>query len=230
MHPDREALIAGIAADPDNDLRRLVFADWLEESGEAERAEFIRLQVEAARLPEGAEVRKAADDRAMQLFMAHGRRWFAPFLKALEPTRDELTGYVWPSEPTRHCALAGRGGRDRYFAVAMVRRGFVSAPVLDLSRLPACSWLTLALHIEPVTHLTIVPSMEARCWSSFSEPGLRRLKGLGLSPGYDGQIFSGEHPAFDDPNLEGVRSFSLHNRLRFTRHGWEPLPIRVVAQ
>jgi len=32
MNSDRDALIAGIAADPDNDLRRLVVADWLEEN------------------------------------------------------------------------------------------------------------------------------------------------------------------------------------------------------
>lgn len=37
--------LASIAEDPADDLRRLVFADWLEENGEGPRAEFIRARV-----------------------------------------------------------------------------------------------------------------------------------------------------------------------------------------
>jgi uncharacterized protein (TIGR02996 family) len=37
------AFIAAIAAQPDDDAVRLVFADWLDENGQPERAEFIRL-------------------------------------------------------------------------------------------------------------------------------------------------------------------------------------------
>jgi len=47
-NPDELALLAGIAAYPDADLPRLVFADWLEERGFGLRAEFIRLQCEIA--------------------------------------------------------------------------------------------------------------------------------------------------------------------------------------
>lgn len=38
-------LLAAILADPNDDLPRLVYADWLEENGEPERAEFIRSQI-----------------------------------------------------------------------------------------------------------------------------------------------------------------------------------------
>lgn len=41
---EQEPLTAAVVASPDDDLPRLVLADWLEENGEAERAEFIRLQ------------------------------------------------------------------------------------------------------------------------------------------------------------------------------------------
>jgi uncharacterized protein (TIGR02996 family) len=41
--------MVAICAAPDDDTPRLAFADWLEEQGEAERAEFIRVQVEIAR-------------------------------------------------------------------------------------------------------------------------------------------------------------------------------------
>jgi uncharacterized protein (TIGR02996 family) len=50
---DRDALFAGILADPDDDLPRLVYADWLEEHGrpaDVARARFVRLQVEMARI------------------------------------------------------------------------------------------------------------------------------------------------------------------------------------
>jgi uncharacterized protein (TIGR02996 family) len=48
---DHDALVAAICADPDEDTPRLAFADFLEEQGEAERAAFVRAQVELARTP-----------------------------------------------------------------------------------------------------------------------------------------------------------------------------------
>lgn len=49
---DEEALLAAILANPAEDTPRLVFADYLDENGSSERAEFIRVQVELARLPD----------------------------------------------------------------------------------------------------------------------------------------------------------------------------------
>src|SRR3982750_4314118 len=42
---DHDPLLAAIIADPDEDTPRLVFADWLDEHGEPERAEFIRVTI-----------------------------------------------------------------------------------------------------------------------------------------------------------------------------------------
>lgn len=58
MNNTENDLLRGILDDPASDERRLVYADWLEESGEAERAEFVRKAVqyphaEFARLTEG---------------------------------------------------------------------------------------------------------------------------------------------------------------------------------
>ena len=53
MLSDRDALLAAIRANPDEDTPRLMFADWLDEHGDdasRTRAEFIRLQCEIARL------------------------------------------------------------------------------------------------------------------------------------------------------------------------------------
>ena len=48
---DEAAFLETIQDDLDDDTARLVFADWLEEHGQSERAEFIRVQTELARLP-----------------------------------------------------------------------------------------------------------------------------------------------------------------------------------
>src|SRR5262245_57432383 len=47
---DGDALIRSILANPADDAPRLVYADWLQEHGRGEDAEFIRVQVELARL------------------------------------------------------------------------------------------------------------------------------------------------------------------------------------
>lgn len=42
--------LAAIRAEPEDDAPRLIFADWLDENGEPERAEFVRLQIELANI------------------------------------------------------------------------------------------------------------------------------------------------------------------------------------
>lgn len=44
------ALLAAVLANPEDDACRLIYADWLDEQGRCEQAEFIRLQCELARL------------------------------------------------------------------------------------------------------------------------------------------------------------------------------------
>lgn len=45
MNPEALAFIRAICANPKDDVARLVFADWLDEHGESERAAFIRWQI-----------------------------------------------------------------------------------------------------------------------------------------------------------------------------------------
>src|SRR5262245_35217759 len=47
---DEEALLAAIAAHPEEDTPRLAYADWLDEHDQPIRAEFIRVQVEVTRV------------------------------------------------------------------------------------------------------------------------------------------------------------------------------------
>ena len=64
MLSDRDALLAAIRATPEEDTPRLVFADWLDENGDPDRAEFIRLQCECARFAD-----EDCDSYAMYAFL-----------------------------------------------------------------------------------------------------------------------------------------------------------------
>jgi uncharacterized protein (TIGR02996 family) len=72
---ERSAFISAILDTWDDDAPRLVFADWLQEHGESERAEFIRAQIEAADLPEANRQNSKPARRAEALESAHGAGW-----------------------------------------------------------------------------------------------------------------------------------------------------------
>jgi uncharacterized protein (TIGR02996 family) len=66
-----------IVANIDDDTPRLAYADWLTENGHDDRAEFIRVQIERARLPawDAAQVRLRL--REQGLLKLHGEGWLA---------------------------------------------------------------------------------------------------------------------------------------------------------
>ena len=72
---DRDALLAAIHADPDDDTARLVYADWLQENGQADHAEFIRFQIEAARADPFCLRARKAEERARQILDLHFEEW-----------------------------------------------------------------------------------------------------------------------------------------------------------
>lgn len=69
--------LADVVETPGDDTPRLVLADWLDDHGQPEPAEFIRVQLERARLPEwdAAQVRLRA--REAVLLARHGTAWCA---------------------------------------------------------------------------------------------------------------------------------------------------------
>ncbi len=90
---DRDALLAAIGSQPDEDMPRLMFADYLEESGEPARAAFIRAQCELARTPTWEPF--AVQCRWRTCAVASGQA-FMPSLPRLDGT------YLrWGEEPFR---------------------------------------------------------------------------------------------------------------------------------
>ena len=77
-----------IVANIDDDTPRLVYADWLMENEQDDRAEFIRVQIERSRLPswDAAQVRLRL--REQELLKQHGESWLAE-LPAIEGVRWE---------------------------------------------------------------------------------------------------------------------------------------------
>ena len=91
---DRDAFLSAIAAAPDDDLPRLVFADFLDEHGEAERAEFIRVQVELARLKDDGPRRTGLAFREQELLDGHKAAWGVPGLQGVQEFRRGFVEYV----------------------------------------------------------------------------------------------------------------------------------------
>jgi len=88
-----DALLADIARHPDDDALRLIYADWCQDHGQPERAEFIRVQLERRATPEPAPhaCRQGDDDhsecqacaplvrlrgRERELLSDHAHVWF----------------------------------------------------------------------------------------------------------------------------------------------------------
>jgi len=74
---EREMLLRAVCENPDEDTPRLVFADWLQENGEEERAEFIRLQCHAANLPVASSARLHRENYVKSLLRIHEQIWYS---------------------------------------------------------------------------------------------------------------------------------------------------------
>src|SRR5262245_43458423 len=84
---DEDAFRKAVLADPDDDLPRLGFADWLEENGQPERAAFVRAQVRLAAMDEDDPARAALlrDEAAYLPTAKRSVDWYDPpaWLKGL---------------------------------------------------------------------------------------------------------------------------------------------------
>lgn len=112
---ERDALYAAVLASPADDLPRLVFADWCDDHGEPDRAEFIRVQVELARLPADDPRRGPLEDREDELLDAGHDRWKVPDIRGVQ---GFVRGFVELWDGTAEWLLAAA---DRLFDQAPIR-------------------------------------------------------------------------------------------------------------
>jgi uncharacterized protein (TIGR02996 family) len=93
-----EAFLKAIGEEPDEDAHRLVYADWLDDHGDSERAEFIRVQCALEKMGPDDPRRPDLAKRERALDEAHHEAWF-----------DELPEWA----------------RPRGYGMFTFRRGFV---------------------------------------------------------------------------------------------------------
>jgi uncharacterized protein (TIGR02996 family) len=77
---ERESFLRAIRANPDDDTLRLVFADWLDEHGEPELAEFVRVQVELEPIHEQLDNPRVQElrERETVLLACNDADWLGP--------------------------------------------------------------------------------------------------------------------------------------------------------
>ncbi len=163
---DGDALRRAIIADPDDDTARLVYADWLQENGRPERAEFIRAQIEAARAEPFSPKARDAAKRANALLEPRSKQWtqhlhggFAEWPRfergfvahlSVEPTRFvPQADALFDAEPIQALKLYR-------FNTTTERHSF--EPLFELSRLRALRRLELSSRVLDMEEFELVSS------------------------------------------------------------------------
>lgn len=245
---DRDSFIAAIAATPTDDLPRLVFADWLDENGDGDRAAFIRAQVglraKGLMYPDEA-LFNTSDD----LFHANGEKWYTPFLAALGADVSQYhvstggSGWRVRADGTQVRLLGGgsirldltlRADTSSIAGSLTYEGGFVS----DLHLPPPASLIDCsfaeALRLEPVTKLTVpfARSSAATDWTRISDPSLRRIRELSVTfvGSEDGAAPLVLCELFQDLHLAGVRKFDLVNGTWFGGASTSPEILRELGR
>lgn len=163
---DREALLAAIIAQPDEDTPRLAYADLLDETGgdeNAARAEFIRLQIASAR----GSVDQGLLKRQRTLLTRHGASWVGPGF-SVHPAWD---GYI----------------TDSYLLVKEAsfnfRRGFVEEIATSPAKFGPLAKRLLVTHPIRAAHFFRRRTHRRTGWlqRALARPELGRFKAIQLS-------------------------------------------------
>src|SRR5262245_4258591 len=134
MSADREALVREIAAHSDDDMPRLVYADWLEERGDAQ-AEFIRLQCESARITDPAR-RRLLIERETALLAEHRAQWLRPIAAGL--IRGVFhRGVLDQAEVKPRALLEQADAWFRCFPLVTLQVNLQDVPLDNFAQLPA---------------------------------------------------------------------------------------------
>jgi uncharacterized protein (TIGR02996 family) len=185
--PDEQAaLLAAIVAEPDADAPRLVYADWLQEHGDEEQAQFIRDSIRLSLMAKGAEGRKELRAHLLGLEGVRGEAWVKGVGLKVAPLSWESTGFE-------------RGLLAK--AVYQNVNDFVAERQTLFARLP-------------VRKLTIAPKYGGRLYSDATQPlaaipELARLCSLNFK-GNDSSYFppNSWKALIHSPHLSGLREFS----------------------
>jgi uncharacterized protein (TIGR02996 family) len=190
-----QGFLDDIAAHPDDDAPRLIYADWLQDNGDPHRAEFIRLQCRLATLDEHDPERLLLEERQADLRLVYEQEWSESLPALIRNAHSFRRGFVeWVYLTATQFLSKG----SDLFTVAPVREVYLntfrrkvaklaSSPhlahvsALDLSDdlLTADEWKTLAAspYLNGLEALTVpLDSEGVRALATWPHlPRLRRL-------------------------------------------------------
>jgi uncharacterized protein (TIGR02996 family) len=205
---DQQGLLRDICDRPDDDGPRLIYADWLDDHGEHDRADFIRLQLRLATAPEFDPDFVRARHLRWELFFGHPFRRALPALPA---------GLRWPDQPFQRGfpevvaadkVSAFLDGAEQLFAIAPIRH-----LELDLRncrgpfvpRLAYSPWLARLRSLDlKLGELGAIPMR--RLGESPHATGLERL-----ALPFGGVVPAGVEALVDSPLFPRLTELDLHN-------------------
>lgn len=203
---DRDAFLRAIHANPDDDAPRLVYSDWLEENGQEDRAEFIRISLAMSSEFAAHGHSKRHDDLFVQHRAIFAREWSAvltPFGAATicDYRRGLYTGFY-----RLHAAEVPS-------ALPMLVGWFGSTPSLtikkclgamqDMAATPALAWITtISLGMYPLEEI-LDADVQAFCES----PHLAGLRELNIR----GSLGPGMRPLTDRTAIAVAEAATLRN-------------------
>jgi uncharacterized protein (TIGR02996 family) len=203
------AFLEDIALHPNDDTPRLIYADWLEDRAEpddADRAEFIRVQIELANLPDGQPRRRAELTRREQaLLRAHVSAWWGELPEwarqqsVLGAANSFRRGFVVEVTARARDFVRGAGDLLRRFPVQSLQ---LSQGEHHLGALAACPHLARLGCLGGRTALPL-----AALHVLLASPYLGNLTLLELSDSHVGD--RGARILAGSPNLPNLRELDL---------------------
>jgi uncharacterized protein (TIGR02996 family) len=173
-----EAFIQAVIEAPEDDTPRLVYADWLDENGDAERAEFIRVGCALARLEYDDPRYPALFQREVDLWARNKQHWLQPVpqwaINAYMPFRR---GFVAEVNSTVAYFLRGAPTLFRVTPVQRIKFYRAKGRIADLA---ACR------HLERLPGLSFFHILEVGDEGTAllaRSPHLARLRRLELAGG-----------------------------------------------
>jgi uncharacterized protein (TIGR02996 family) len=198
-----EAFLRAIAENPEDDTHRLVYADWLEEHDQSERAELIRVQIALVDPPEDRAAYRALRAREAALLDGHGKEWFGPLKKLGVREWVVRRGLV---ERVTMSARKFLANAEQLFALAPVHTVKLTTARPVVGELAACPLLARLSGLD----LAGNKLREAEVRSLLS-PRLSGLRRLDLSDNLLGA--NGVRALATSPHLAGLRRLALRGAL-----------------
>ena len=203
-----EAFLRAVLAKPNDDLPRLIFADWLDEQDQSARAEFIRVQCELTRLvdhvPEGMRLPRQLFPLILREYIPTDQAlrfdWLIQRERRLLENAD-----AWIGALPQHAAV---NWRSNYISLEYhFERGFASSVEFS-GHSTFRSHATRVFRAAPIRHLLMQQLTTRTAILLAYSKHLVHLKTLTVRSARIGT--AGALTLAESPYLENLKSFRLH--------------------